>query len=129
MEELKKESPELYQQIFNAGRMEGERTERARMQALDDLYSEEHAEMINAAKYGENPGTAESVAVQILMAQRNSKNQQKDAGQAYLEKRKNEAGQMKKVEGGAAQDNNPEADDDKEIEAFAKMASQYAGVM
>lgn len=129
MEELKKESPELYQQIFDAGRMEGERAERARMQALDDLYSEEHAQMIHDAKYGENPGTAEKVAVQIVMSQRGKQAQQMNAGQSYLNKRKTEAGQMAKVEGGAAQDNNPEADDEKEIAAFAKMAAQYAGMM
>lgn len=129
MEELKEKSPDLYNQIFAAGRMEGEQAERARMKALDDLYSEEHAEMINAAKYGDKPGTAESVAVQIVMAQRSGAAQKKNAGQAYLDKRKGEAGQMNKVEGGADKDNDPGADDKREIENFAKMAGQYLDVM
>ena len=122
-EELKKDAPELFNQILG----EGAAAERSRMQALDELREEDTAEMIDEAKYGENPRTAEQMAVEII---RMRKNAQKDgrpgANHDYMKKRTKEAQQMAGVRGGASADNDAAQSEADEV---ASMAAYMKGFM
>lgn len=115
LDELKKSAPEVYAEAVNAGVT----MERARLRELDEIDSPEHAEMIRDAKYGEHEEamTARDVAFAIM------KEKPKKSGGSYLEKRKQETQAMAKVRVGASGDN--DADDEKELKAFAKMADSW----
>lgn len=70
LETLKAEHPEIVDAIRNEALKEGAKAERARFQAIDDLGVTGHDELINSAKFGENPMTAEQVAVAVLKAEK-----------------------------------------------------------
>lgn len=131
IEELMKEAPDLYNQVMR----KGAQTERDRLMALDDMAAkvsgETSAQMIRDAKYGENPRTAQEVAVDIVMAGGLAAQEKKTADPAanYMEKRKQETAKMQQIKGGASEDNDPGADDDAEIEAFAKMSNSFSANM
>ena len=119
LEELKKDAPELVEEIMQAGREEGILQERARMKALDAIGDEESRELIEEAKYGENPMTAPEAAMAILTQMRGKPKgeSRKGAGEGYMEKRRAETAQMNRVEAGAAGDND---EGDEDIRAMAR---------
>ncbi len=128
MEELKSSFPELYDQIIDEGR----RMERERIKALDDIATDDCAQMIHDAKYGDNPRSAEQVAVEILMTSRGRATRdqkQRAPGEEYMDKRRAETNGMRDVRGGSSVDNDPGAHDEDEIKAFAKMSSEYISRM
>ena len=124
-EELKKDEPELYQQIYS----EGVQAERARMQALDEMREpddEEGAKIIDEAKYGDQVMTAEQAAVRILRAHRENRQQMQEGRSGYMQRRRKETAQMNDVRGGSSADNDAAKSDADEINAFAEMMKGFA---
>lgn len=128
-EELKKEAPELFERVYSEGVM----AERSRMQALDEMRDDDDdefakacAQIIDDAKYGENPETAEKAAMRILNMRRENKKKMQGNRSGYMEKRREETMQMKGVRGGASTDNDAAQSDADEIKAFAEMMKGYA---
>ena len=107
---------------MQAGHEAGILEERARMQALDRLMTEETKETIMQAKYGENPRTAQEVSMEILEKMLAGKDMQKAQGAAYLQNRKSETAQMNGVQAGAAADN--DADDERDVREMAQMMTK-----
>ena len=125
LEELKRDAPEVYEQIMQAGREEGILQERARMKALDAIGDEESRAIIEEAKYGEHPMTAPEAAMAILTQMRGKPRSEAARDESYLSKRREETAQMKRVEAGAAQDND---EGDEDIRAMAQaMAKAQSG--
>ena len=89
------------------------------MKALDAIGDEDSRELIEEAKYGENPMTAPEAAMAILTQMRGKPKGEgrKGAGESYMEKRRAETAQMNRVEAGAAGDNDG---DDEDIRAMAR---------
>lgn len=70
VEELRAECPELVSQIEASARAAGASEERARMRGIDDISNAiANPELVNAAKYGETPLTAEQLAFRAVQAQ------------------------------------------------------------
>ena len=117
LEELKKDAPELVEEIMQAGREEGILQERARMKALDAIGDEDSRAIIEEAKYGDTPMTAPEAAMAILTQMRGKPKgeSRKGAGESYMEKRHAETAQMNRVEAGAAEDN-----DEEDVRAMAR---------
>ena len=120
-EELKKSAPELYKQIWE----EGAAAERERMRALDELREEDTAEMIDEAKYGETPKTAETMAIEIIRMRKKQPARQEKGKPDYMKKRAEEAEQMNGVRGGASSDNDPETSDKDEIASMAAYMKEF----
>lgn len=83
LEKLKAEHPELVQAIRNEGVAAGVAQERARIQAIEDIATPGHEDLVNEAKFSTGT-TAEALAVAILKADRARavnllKNRQTDA--------------------------------------------------
>ena len=70
LEELKKDAPELVEEIMQAGRDEGILQERARMKALDAIGDEDSRAIIEEAKYGDTPMTAPEATMKLFRIQR-----------------------------------------------------------
>ena len=71
LEELKQNEPDLYNQIVKNARSEAQKeaqnSERARLSAIDEIASAIGDEkLVNEAKYGENPMTAEQLAFKAV---------------------------------------------------------------
>lgn len=70
VEELRNAFPDLVAQIENAAEEKGCNAERARLQGIENISgSISDAAMINDAKYGENPLTAEQLALKAMQKQ------------------------------------------------------------
>ena len=121
-EELKKDAPELFNQIYSEGMM----AERSRMQALDELRDEDCAQIIDEAKYGENPEPAEKVAMRILRMRKENRQNAESNRDGYMNKRRKETASMTDVRGGASVDNDAAQSDADEIKAFAEMMKGFA---
>jgi ATP-dependent Clp protease protease subunit len=68
--ELQARAPELLAALLEEGRAAGAAAERARLQAIDELPVMGCAELVIAAKYGEKPIDAPTLAVAIVKAQK-----------------------------------------------------------
>lgn len=115
LEELKKDAPELVEEIMQAGRDEGILQERARMKALDAIGDEDSRAIIEEAKYGDTPMTAPEAAMAILTQMRGKPKPEEKKSEGYMAIRHRETAQMKRVEAGAAEDN-----DEEDVRAMAK---------
>ena len=70
IEELRNAFPEFVAQIETAARAEGAKAERERIKGIEDIQvAIGDSEMINAAKYGDTPMTAQEVAFAAMKAQ------------------------------------------------------------
>ena len=70
VEELRAAHPELVAQVENAARIEGANNERARIQGIEAIQNAiADQALINNAKFGESPLTAEQLAFQAMQAQ------------------------------------------------------------
>lgn len=83
LEQLKAEHPELYAQIMAQGEDAGVKKERDRIKAIEEMELADHKDLVQAAKF-DKPVTAEALAVQILTAQKQNRqnianNRQADA--------------------------------------------------
>lgn len=132
IEELMNGNMSLYNEIT----ARGAKAERERIKALDEMAAkvagEESAKMIRDAKYGDNPRTAQEIAVEIVMAgglMQTPKEPAKNPEQSYMEQRKAETAKMQEIKGGSSKDNDPGADDDDMINAFAKMGNEHIELM
>lgn len=68
--ELRAAHPDLVAQVENAARTEGANQERARIQGIEAIQNAiADQTLINNAKFGENPLTAEQLAFQAMQAQ------------------------------------------------------------
>lgn len=83
LEELKNKHPDLYNQVFNAGKEEGITAERSRIQLIENSVIPGHEEIVNKAKF-ETGISAEAVALEILNAERGR-------NEAYLQNRMDDA--------------------------------------
>lgn len=77
LEELKQNEPDLYNQIVKNARSEAQKeaqnSERARLSAIDEIASAIGDEkLVNEAKYGENPMTAEQLAFKAVQNAKNN---------------------------------------------------------
>ena len=115
LEELKKDAPELVEEIMQAGRDEGILQERARMKALDAIGDEDSRAIIEEAKYGDTPMTAPEAAMAILTQMRGKPKNEEKKSESYMAIRHRETAQMNRVEAGAAEDN-----DEKDVRAMAQ---------
>ena len=115
LEELKKDAPELVEEIMQAGRDEGILKERARMKALDAIGDEDSRAIIEEAKYGDKPMTAPEAAMAILTQMRGKPKSEEKKSESYMAIRHRETAQMNRVEAGAAEDN-----DEKDVRAMAQ---------
>lgn len=115
LEELKKDAPELVEEIMQAGRDEGILQERARMKALDAIGDEDSRAIIEEAKYGDTPMTAPEAAMAILTQMRGKPKTEEKKSESYMAIRRRETAQMNRVEAGAAEDN-----DEKDVRAMAQ---------
>ena len=114
-EELRKQNPEAVAEIENAARMDGEKKERARMQALDEVALPGFEQMVKDAKYGEKTMTAEEVSMQIVR-------QQMAKGPAFIAARKAETQKMAEVPG------DPPPEKPADAAEMDKMAEMCAGL-
>ena len=70
VEELRQAHPDLVKQIEDAAKSEAIAAERARLQAIEEIApSVGDAELVKNAKYGDNPCTAEALALQAMQKQ------------------------------------------------------------
>lgn len=70
MEELRAAYPDLVAQAETAARAEGAATERSRIKGIEDIEAAVgNTELVNNAKYGENPINAEQLAFSAMKAQ------------------------------------------------------------
>ena len=69
LEKLKQEYPQLHDEIFNAGRLEGAKTERERIQAVEDQLIAGHEDLVAGLKY-DGVTTGDQAAVKILAAEK-----------------------------------------------------------
>lgn len=89
LEKLKADHPELYAQVIELGKAEGEaegvKAERSRIQSIEAMAMPGHDEIVAKAKF-ETGMTAEALAVEIVKAEKATKanflnNRQSDASQ------------------------------------------------
>lgn len=90
LEKLKAEHPELYKQVLNAGREEGIKAERERLQAIDDLGVQAHGDLVDKAKYKE-PMNAGDLAMAVLKAE-------KEKGAQHLNNVEQDATDLENIE-------------------------------
>ena len=70
IDELREACPALVQDIENAARAEGVAAERARLQGIDNIANAiADTELLNSARYGDEPLTAEQLAFRAMQAQ------------------------------------------------------------
>lgn len=70
IEELRNAFPEFVAQIETAARADGAKAERERIKGIEDIQvAIGDSEMVNAAKYGDAPMTAQEVAFAAMKAQ------------------------------------------------------------
>ena len=86
LEELKAECPELVEAIRAEAVKEGAAQERTRIKAIEEIAMAGHEDLVMSAKFGEQPMTAEQLAMAILKAEMANKKtalaaRVKDAGE------------------------------------------------
>lgn len=86
LETLKNKHPDLYNQVFNAGKDDGVKAERNRIKQIEDSVIPGHDDLVNKAKF-ETGISAESLALEILNAERGR-------NAAYLQNREDDAGEL-----------------------------------
>lgn len=70
IEELRADNPALVAEIENTARAAGASEERARMRGIDEISNAiANPELVNSAKYGETPLTAETLALRAMQEQ------------------------------------------------------------
>lgn len=89
LEELKEKHPEIYNAIADAARAEGANSERARIQAIEEMAMPGHEELVNRAKF-ENAISPEALAVELIKAEKAIKDN-------YREARNRDAAPLKNV--------------------------------
>lgn len=83
LEDLKTKHPEIYNEVYNAGKKAGSEEERARIKSIENLARPGSEELLNKAKF-ETPMNAGDLAVQLIEADKAknvaaNQNMQKDA--------------------------------------------------
>lgn len=124
LEKLKAEHPDLYAQVLEEGkaqgRAEGEKAgaeaERQRIQAIEELGMDGHAELLTKAKFAE-PMTAEAVAMEIVKAEKAKRGQ-------YLANRQADAAALDDLDNPPPADPDAEAQEEAELEAVAKIGAK-----
>jgi ATP-dependent Clp protease protease subunit len=109
--ELTLRAPELVAELIEEGRKAGVTAERARLQAIDDLGVKGAPDLVAAAKYGEKPSDAASLALAIVKAGQ-------FAGQELLALRRAESRGIAAITPGA-----PDQSTDQEAQAIALMVA------
>ncbi|MBG6243283.1 MAG: Clp protease ClpP [Candidatus Symbiopectobacterium sp. Dall1.0] len=87
LETLKNTHPETYNQVFNAGKVEGINAERTRIQLIESSVIPGHDELVNQAKF-ETGIAAEALALEIMNAERGR-------NAAYLQNRQDDADDLR----------------------------------
>lgn len=67
--EIEQRAPDVVKALIDEGRTAGIAAERERLKAIDDLPAPGSADLVAAAKYGEQPVDAATLAIQLLRAQ------------------------------------------------------------
>lgn len=121
-EEFKEQYPEFYNQAKEEGRQEGVaeggKNERERIKAIEDMAFVGHEALVVAAKF-DKPVSPETFAMALIKAEKEQK-------QAFLDKRKQDAGELDGIEPGSnsgnIQNKQGESDDDaiKRLSAVCK---------
>ncbi|EBX7000424.1 Clp protease ClpP [Salmonella enterica subsp. enterica serovar Brunei] len=105
LETLKNKHPDLYNQVFNAGKDDGVKAERERIKQIEDSVIPGHDELVNKAKF-ETGVSAEALALEIMNAERGR-------NAAYLQNRMDDADPLKK----AVDTRAPQNKGEQEVEA------------
>lgn len=105
LETLKNKHPDLYNQVFNAGKDDGVKAERERIKQIEDSVIPGHDELVNKAKF-ETGVSAEALALEIMNAERGR-------NAAYLQNRMDDADPLKK----AVDTREPQNKGEQEVEA------------
>ncbi|EJX0512089.1 head maturation protease, ClpP-related [Salmonella enterica] len=105
LETLKNKHPDLYNQVFNAGKDEGVKAERERIKQIEDSVIPGHDELVNKAKF-ETGVSAEALALEIMNAERGR-------NAAYLNNRAEDADPLKN----AVDNQAPQNKGEQEVEA------------
>ncbi len=116
LEKLKAEHPDLVQAIRNEGMAEGAAQERARIQAIEDIATPGHEDMVRAAKF-DTGESAEALAIAILKAD-------KARAVKVLEERRQDAEPLNNVGTAGNEGLSPKAE--KTEHAKAEMAAVIA---
>lgn len=96
LDELKEKHPEIYNAIADEARAAGEASERARIQAIEEMAMPGHEELINRAKF-EQAVTPEALAVQLIKAE-------KEAKEKFAHSRARDAAPLNQIQPSAATD-------------------------
>lgn len=113
LEELQNNHPELFNQVKQIGHDEGVKAENERIKAIEDVAPVGNEALVQAAKF-DNPVTAEKLAVQIIMAQ-------KEAGQTYLNSAKEDANTLNNIKGADAPEKDTVSEDEKVAAGLTKI--------
>jgi len=122
LEQLKKEHPALYNQVFNLGRTDGVSAERARIQGIEALNSLGHDKIIAENKFKDDM-TAEKMAMIINTAEGQARAAAAAAHQAAGNDLANKAGQIQ-VPGTTLDDQDAVAKERKELSDQIKAKMQ-----
>ena len=115
LEELRQQDPELYREVLEQGRREGENGERQRIADIEELTGEGLEELAQKAKA---EGTsAEDFFRQVVQHQKAQK-------KAYLDSRRAETGPAQNVTGGSDKDGDDQ--EAQELAAYLKEAKELA---
>ena len=114
-EDLKTAHPDLVTNAENKARENGEKSERERLQALDNLSGKIDAALLNEAKYGEKKMTADEVIVKAF-------NENKMFNNGYMNAAKNDAEENDEVKGEADEDESKNEKEEEAKNAFLNIA-------
>lgn len=127
IQEIKDKAPELYAEIYNLGKKEGEAAERGRLEAIDKIADQLDGDIVDKAKYSE-PMDAKDLALSALAGGGLKKQEAvapppKTGAEAYLEAVEKDAKAANGVEGAVA----PNGDDPEaaKVAAAAEFARKY----
>lgn len=72
-EQLAASAPALLEALLQEGRTQGAAAERARLESIDELALIGHDALVAAAKYGDEPLSAEALALRVVLAEREAR--------------------------------------------------------
>lgn len=104
---LQNEHPDLFKQVKNIGYEEGVKAENSRIKSIEDMAPAGNNKLVQAAKY-DNPVSAEKLAMQIVMAQ-------KEAGRDFYNGAQEDAETLNQIKGTGAPETDAVTDDEQAV--------------
>lgn len=107
LQTLQNEHPDLFKQVKNIGYEEGVKAENSRIKSIEDMAPAGNNKLVQAAKY-DNPVSAEKLAMQIVMAQ-------KEAGRDFYNGAQEDAETLNQIKGTGAPETDAVTDDEQAV--------------